>query len=125
MYRAAVLVFALLFPSVAAAQQPCTTDAACASGLCSATRVCARPAVDRSAAVASKPIGCPTGHSDDAGLPADAAPTDAPGDGGGGRSGGLDGCSCAVGTEDVSGVGWLLLICLAIRRRARWAPAKR
>ena len=26
-YRAAVLVFALLFPSVAAAQQPCTTDA--------------------------------------------------------------------------------------------------
>ncbi len=27
MYRAAVLVFALLFPSVAAAQQPCTTDA--------------------------------------------------------------------------------------------------
>ena len=27
MYRAAVLVFALVFPSVAAAQQPCTTDA--------------------------------------------------------------------------------------------------
>jgi hypothetical protein len=27
MYRAAVLVFALLFPSVVAAQQPCTTDA--------------------------------------------------------------------------------------------------
>jgi hypothetical protein len=27
MYRAAVLVFALLFPSLAAAQQPCTTDA--------------------------------------------------------------------------------------------------
>ena len=26
MYRVAVLVFALLFPSVAAAQQPCTTD---------------------------------------------------------------------------------------------------
>jgi hypothetical protein len=27
MYRTAVLVFALLFPSVAAAQRPCTTDA--------------------------------------------------------------------------------------------------
>ena len=26
MYRAAVLVCALVFPSVAAAQQPCTTD---------------------------------------------------------------------------------------------------
>ena len=39
--------------------QPCTTDAACASGLCSATGVCARPAVNPSAAVASKPIGPP------------------------------------------------------------------
>ena len=26
MYRVAILVFALVFPSVAAAQQPCTTD---------------------------------------------------------------------------------------------------
>jgi len=103
--------------------QPCTTDAACASGLCSSTGVCARPVVELSAAVASKPIGCPTATPGDAGQSDDAARADAPADGGVTGSGGSGGCSCAVGTGtgDVPGAVWLLLlgVAAAARRRRR------
>jgi hypothetical protein len=98
--------------------QPCTANAACASGVCSPASVCARPpAVDRSSAVASKPIGCPTGTPGDAGQSADATSADASPDGGDGgvaATGGSSGCSCTAGTGDVSGLtGSLLLLAVA------------
>jgi hypothetical protein len=116
--------WARLFSSGLGVGQPCTAHAACGSGVCSPAGVCARPTVDRSAAVASRPIGCPTGTPGDAGQSDDAA-GDAPGDGGVPRTGGGGGCSCTVGTGDAPGVIWVLLLCVAVRRIARRAAISR